>query len=140
MWLEPEVRLAGASPQMPVGRRRVRLRGEPELRRLRGDARVLAVGLGFAPSRELVAGQHPPLQHQLAPAAIGDAEMEPLFEFAVFVVLQAQHRARLMDGRHVDVLVNNAGLQHVAQLEEFPPEKWAQLIDVMLKGSAAMPR
>ena len=45
-----------------------------------------------------------------------------------------------LDGRHVDVLVNNAGLQHVAQLEEFPPEKWDQLIDVMLKGSAAMTR
>jgi len=45
-----------------------------------------------------------------------------------------------LDGRHVDVLVNNAGLQHVAQLEEFPPEKWDHLIDVMLKGSAAMTR
>ena len=38
------------------------------------------------------------------------------------------------------MLINNAGLQHVAQLEEFPPEKWDQLIDVMLKGSAAMTR
>jgi len=45
-----------------------------------------------------------------------------------------------LDGRHVDVLINNAGLQHVAPLEEFPPEKWGQLIDVMLKGSAAMTR
>ena len=45
-----------------------------------------------------------------------------------------------LDGRHVDVLINNAGLQHVAPLEEFPPEKWGQMIDVMLKGSAAMTR
>ncbi len=42
--------------------------------------------------------------------------------------------------RPVEVLVNNAGLQHVAKLEDFPPEKWALLIDVMLTGSARMTR
>lgn len=31
-----------------------------------------------------------------------------------------------------DVLVNNAGLQHVAPLEQFPPERFAQVVDVML--------
>src|SRR5690625_577336 len=40
----------------------------------------------------------------------------------------------------VDVLVNNAGLQHVAALEDFPPEKWQQLIDVMLVGVAKLTR
>jgi 3-hydroxybutyrate dehydrogenase len=44
-----------------------------------------------------------------------------------------------------DVLINNAGLQHVAKLEEFPAEQWGLLIDVMLKGAAlasqaALPR
>jgi 3-hydroxybutyrate dehydrogenase len=39
-----------------------------------------------------------------------------------------------------DVLVNNAGLQHVAALEEFPPEKWQQLIAVMLTGAALLTR
>src|SRR5262245_47056654 len=39
-----------------------------------------------------------------------------------------------------DVLVNNAGLQHVAAIEEFPPEKWDQLIAVMLTGSARLMR
>lgn len=37
--------------------------------------------------------------------------------------------------RRVDVLINNAGMQHVAPLEEFPPETWSLLIDIMLKGS-----
>jgi 3-hydroxybutyrate dehydrogenase len=32
----------------------------------------------------------------------------------------------------LDVLVNNAGLQHVAPLEEFPPEKFELLLRVML--------
>ncbi len=40
----------------------------------------------------------------------------------------------------VDVLVNNAGLQHVAKIEEFPPEKWTMLTDVMLKGSFLLTR
>ncbi|MDR9468689.1 3-hydroxybutyrate dehydrogenase [Marinospirillum sp.] len=32
----------------------------------------------------------------------------------------------------LDVLINNAGLQHVAPLEEFPSEKFRQLLDIML--------
>lgn len=39
-----------------------------------------------------------------------------------------------------DVLINNAGLQHVAPLEEFPPAKWQQLIAVMLTGAALLTR
>jgi len=40
----------------------------------------------------------------------------------------------------VDVLVNNAGLQHVAPLEEFPPERWDLLIQVILTGTARVTR
>jgi 3-hydroxybutyrate dehydrogenase len=40
----------------------------------------------------------------------------------------------------VDVLVNNAGLQCVARLEEFPTAKWDLLLDVMLKGAFLMTR
>jgi 3-hydroxybutyrate dehydrogenase len=43
-------------------------------------------------------------------------------------------------GRRVDVLVNNAGLQHVAPLEEFPMEKWDFLVQVMLTGAARTTR
>jgi 3-hydroxybutyrate dehydrogenase len=42
--------------------------------------------------------------------------------------------------RPVDVLVNNAGLQHVAPLVEFPIQKWDYLIQVMLTGTARMTR
>lgn len=38
----------------------------------------------------------------------------------------------------VDVLINNAGLQHVSKLEDFPASKWQQLIDVMLVGPALL--
>jgi len=40
----------------------------------------------------------------------------------------------------VDVLINNAGLQHVARLEDFPMDKWDQLVQVMLTGSARLTR
>jgi len=42
--------------------------------------------------------------------------------------------------RPVDVLVNDAGLQHVAPLEEFEMGKWDYLIQVMLVGSARLTR
>jgi 3-hydroxybutyrate dehydrogenase len=40
----------------------------------------------------------------------------------------------------VDVLINNAGLQHVSRLEDFPMDKWDQLIQVMLVGVARLTR
>ena len=42
--------------------------------------------------------------------------------------------------RPIEVLVNDAGLQHVAPLEEFPIDRWNYLIQVMLVGSARLTR
>jgi 3-hydroxybutyrate dehydrogenase len=42
--------------------------------------------------------------------------------------------------QQIDTLINNAGLQHVAKVEEFPPAKWDLLLDVMLKGAFLMTR
>jgi 3-hydroxybutyrate dehydrogenase len=42
--------------------------------------------------------------------------------------------------RPVEVLVNNAGLQHVARLEEFPMARWDFLVQVMLTGVARLTR
>lgn len=42
--------------------------------------------------------------------------------------------------RPVDVLINNAGLQHVSPLEDFPMAKWDFLIQVMLTGVARLTR
>ena len=35
----------------------------------------------------------------------------------------------------IDILVNNAGLQFISKVEDFPVEKWNQLIGVMLTGT-----
>jgi 3-hydroxybutyrate dehydrogenase len=38
------------------------------------------------------------------------------------------------DRNPIQILINNAGLQHVSPLENFPEEKWDLLLDVMLKA------
>ena len=38
----------------------------------------------------------------------------------------------------VDILINNAGIQHVAKIEDFPPEKWQLLINIMLVAPAML--
>lgn len=40
----------------------------------------------------------------------------------------------------IDLLINNAGLQHVSPLETFPTPAWRTLIDVLLTGPALMTR
>lgn len=42
----------------------------------------------------------------------------------------------VLDGLEIDadVVVNNAGLQHVAAIEEFPPEKFSTILRVMLEA------
>lgn len=38
----------------------------------------------------------------------------------------------------VDVLVNNAGIQYISAVEDFPQEKWDLVLDVILKGTFLM--
>ena len=47
--------------------------------------------------------------------------------------------AALGDSR-IDVLINNAGLQYVAGIDEYPLEKWDLLMNVLLKGTFLMTR
>jgi len=47
---------------------------------------------------------------------------------------QVRELVASLNGRPVELLINNAGLQHVAPLEDFPEERWDVLIEVMLKG------
>jgi 3-hydroxybutyrate dehydrogenase len=48
---------------------------------------------------------------------------------------------RFLDERWpIGVLINNAGLQHVAPVEEFPVAQWDLLTDVMLKGTFLLTR
>ena len=66
----------------------------------------------------------------------GSAEALELDVTSEESVRQALERA----SRPLDVLINNAGLQHVAPLEEFPITRWDYLIQVMLTGAARLTR
>src|SRR3954468_2516633 len=66
----------------------------------------------------------------------GSAELVPLDVTSEKSVTEAV--ASL--SRPVDVLINNAGLQFVAPLEEFPLPRWELLIHVMLTGAVALTR
>lgn len=43
-------------------------------------------------------------------------------------------RALVEQAGTCDVLVNNAGIQHVSPIDEFPVEKWDQIISIMLNS------
>ncbi|WP_185964439.1 3-hydroxybutyrate dehydrogenase [Aliikangiella marina] len=59
--------------------------------------------------------------------------------FALNVTSQAEVNrvAERLNGR-IDVLINNAGVQHVESLENFPMDKWEFLTQVMLVGVARL--
>ncbi len=40
----------------------------------------------------------------------------------------------------IDILINNAGIQHVSPLEDFPEDRWKLLIDIMLTAPAMLTR
>jgi 3-hydroxybutyrate dehydrogenase len=66
----------------------------------------------------------------------GSAELVPLDVTSEKSVANAM--ASL--SRPVEVLINNAGLQFVAPLEEFPLPEWEHLVHVMLTGAVALTR
>lgn len=54
----------------------------------------------------------------------GEAVQVDLSDYAALDALEVE----------ADVVVNNAGLQHVAAIEEFPPEKYSMILRVMLEA------
>ncbi len=61
--------------------------------------------------------------------AFHGADMRHASEIEAMMAMAAQRFGR------VDVLVNNAGIQHVAALEEFPTQKWDDVIAINLSSA-----
>ncbi len=66
----------------------------------------------------------------------GDAAREVAEEFGGKAVQADLSNYEELDGLEVDaeIVVNNAGLQHVAAVEEFPPERFSMILRVMLEA------
>jgi 3-hydroxybutyrate dehydrogenase len=47
---------------------------------------------------------------------------------------QVRDLVAALGDQRIDLLINDAGVQYVSRVEEFPEEQWDRLVDVMLKG------
>ena len=75
-----------------------------------------------------------------AQAIVAEGGKAEAFELNVTSSASVQQVIDGLAGRRVDVLINNAGLQYVAKLEDFPPDQWDVLVRVMLNGACMMTR
>lgn len=102
-------------------------------------------GIGFAIASHFAAQGHKVILADLQQNSI-DSKLAELkqqgfaAEGIVLDVTDATSIANCAAKYPADVLINNAGIQHVARLEDFPPEKWQLLLNVMLTGPAMLSR
>jgi 3-hydroxybutyrate dehydrogenase len=95
----------------------------------------MAKALAKAGANVVLNGFGPHAQAQAEVAALGvqtafhGADMRKVPEIEAMMDFAAQRFGR------IDVLVNNAGIQHVAMLEDFPTEKWDDVIAINLSSA-----
>lgn len=105
-----------------------------------------ASGIGFAVSEHLAKEGHRVIISDLNLAAAEQAAAKLVAQgykaqpWALNVASQVDIDQIAAQFPRVDVLINNAGLQHVAKLEDFPVEKWRFLNEVLLVGPAMLTR
>jgi 3-hydroxybutyrate dehydrogenase len=101
-------------------------------------------GIGLALTQHFVAAGHAvtacDLQHDSLDALRKESPLVRTLAFDLSDARQIEAAFDSLGDDTPDVLINNAGLQYIAPLEEFPPEKWQLLIAVMLTGTALLTR
>jgi 3-hydroxybutyrate dehydrogenase len=97
-----------------------------------------ASGIGLATAHALAqAGVTVTLADMDVERGQAEAARIPGARFAAVDLTEAGSARRLVEetlsasGR-LDILINNAGMQHVASIVEFPEARWRQLIEIML--------
>ena len=84
---------------------------------------------GFGDMKEIDALQADVAREYEVRTAYHNADMSKAAEIAAMMQFAAEKFGA------VDVLVNNAGIQHVANIEDFPVEKWDAIIAINLSSS-----
>jgi 3-hydroxybutyrate dehydrogenase len=110
-----------------------------------GLGRGLALHFGGKGHHLLLADQNADGLRQTVALLGAVAERAETFALDVRSAAQVRELFAALGERRIDLLVNDAGVQYVARLEEFPEERWDVLLDVMLKGpflltQAVLPR
>lgn len=99
-----------------------------------------AGGIGFSIAEAFIAHDYIAVLLDLNEASVNAATAKLKKNHAIGYACDATHEEQIQKifaeliqrFGHIDVLVNNAGLQHVSPLEEFPTEKFRYMLDVML--------
>ncbi|CCD98095.1 3-hydroxybutyrate dehydrogenase [Bradyrhizobium sp. STM 3809] len=122
----------------------------PSLRSLAGRVAVVTgstSGIGLGIARALAeAGVHVVLNGFGKPEEIDRIRSQIASEFGVRTgyaaadMMQPAAIERMIEGvmeefGRLDIMVNNAGIQHVAPLEEFPVEKWDAIVAINLSSA-----
>lgn len=114
-------------------------------------------GIGLAYARALAAeGANLVINGILPPADAEKLRSDLEQEFGVKVLFSAADMTKpdeiagfIAEGEKtfgaIDILINNAGIQYVSPIDEFPPEKWDQIIAINLSSAfhtirAALPK
>ncbi|GAC32744.1 3-hydroxybutyrate dehydrogenase [Paraglaciecola polaris] len=105
-----------------------------------------ASGIGLGLAQQLGSNGHKiiiaDMNLNAAKSTVADLGAQGISARAVLLdvtdTLQVAALAETLAPDSVDVLINNAGIQHVAKLEDFPADKWQQLINIMLVAPAML--
>ncbi|PIO97299.1 SDR family oxidoreductase [Pleomorphomonas carboxyditropha] len=102
----------------------------------RGIGEVMARGLAAHGAAVVIHGTDRAAAEAVAESLIAEGHRAHV---AVFDVTDAQAVAEAVaaierDVAPIDILINNAGIQHRAPLEDFPADKWQALFDVNVTG------
>ena len=103
-----------------------------------GLGRGLACCLGAKGHRLFLVDLNPQGLRETLDALGGDAVRATAHTVDIASAPHIRALYSTLGAARIDVLINNAGLQFVAPVPEFPEERWDLLFDVMLKGAFLM--
>lgn len=105
-----------------------------------------ASGIGKAIATELAEHEHRVILSDVQEEALGTVveELKSLFFNVDFYLMDVSKQESIdklaTDHPEIDVLINSAGVQHIAKLEEFPADTWRTLNDILLVAPAMLTR
>ncbi len=106
-----------------------------------GLGRGLALHCAITGHRLFLADlQRSGLEQTVAEIPAAHRDRASIHELDVSSATQVHAMVESLREERIDVLINNAGLQHVAPIDAFPEDRWDVLIDVMLKGPFLLTR